>query len=282
MIEYPATQPCGSSSGGSDLTVVIPVWDAYVRWLARSVAMIRRQVPSARVVIIDNASAVPLPLLPFDVEVLRLPMRHSVGASRNLGLWAARTPYVVFIDVDDDLPDGYLERQLQRFRRRPELVAVGVRPTIWHPERAEEQPFAWPPRYTLVLCRVRRLFALVHLLKPHLIIGATMLSTSAVRLAGGFDDRNYREDMNLAQILVFLGPVEILPGPGRRYRQHENSLSRSATASDIHAGYVSGWRLLAAHPHVPRLAKWLLGVARRTQSQSLRAAAASRSTDLPA
>jgi hypothetical protein len=101
-----------------------------------------------------------------------------------------------------------------------------------------------------VLCRVRRLFALVHLLKPHLIIGATMLSTSAVRLAGGFDDRNYREDMNLAQILVFLGPVEILPGPGRRYRQHEDSLSRSATASDIHAGYVSGWRLLAAHPHV--------------------------------
>jgi glycosyltransferase involved in cell wall biosynthesis len=232
--------------------------------------MIRRQVPEARIVVVDNASTVALPAQSsdVDVDVLRLPVRRSVGAARNLGLANARTPYVVFLDVDDEFPSGYLERQLRRFRRRPDLVAVAVRPTIWHPEHGAEQLFAWPPRYTSMLCRARRVFALVHMLKPHLIIGATMLSTSAVRLAGGFDDRDYREDMNLAQILVFLGPVELLSGPGRRYRQHECSLSRSATASDVSAGYASGWRLLAAHTHVPWWAKRLLPVARWAQRVS--------------
>jgi glycosyltransferase involved in cell wall biosynthesis len=264
-----AAQGWGSSAVGRELTVVIPVWDTYVRWLPGCFRMIRRQAPHARIVVVDNASNVPLPAFDLDVEVLRLPTRGSVGAARNVGLASVRTPYVVFLDVDDEFPDGYLDRQLERFRRRPDLVAVAVRPTIWHPEHGLEQPFPWPPCYTPLLCRVRRVFALVHMLKPHLIIGATMLSTSAARLAGGFDDRDYREDMNLAQILVFLGPVEVLPGPGRRYRQHERSLSRSATASDIWAGFASGWRLLAAHPHVPRWAKRLLPVARWVQGRAL-------------
>ncbi|MDQ3849050.1 MAG: glycosyltransferase [Actinomycetota bacterium] len=256
--------------GGEQLTVVIPVWDAYVRWLPGCVGMIRGQAPRARIVVVDNASVVGLPALAPDVGVLRVPARRSVGAARNLGLAHVRTPQVVFVDVDDELPEGYLSRQLDRFRRRPDLVAVGVRPTIWHPERGEEHPFGWPPPYTSWLCRLPRVFALVHLIEPHLIIGATMLCTSAVRLAGGFDDRDYREDMNLAQILPFLGAVEVLSGPGRRYRQHAGSLSATATPAEICAGYASGWRSLAAHPRVPRWVKRLLPIVRRAQGRTLR------------
>jgi len=92
VIKKKAIRRWGSSSGGIELTVVIPVWDAYVRWLPNCVETIRRQVPQARIVVVDNASTVALPALSFDVDVLRVPARRSVGAARNLGLADARTP----------------------------------------------------------------------------------------------------------------------------------------------------------------------------------------------
>jgi hypothetical protein len=69
------------------LTVVIPVYDAYVRWLPGCVASVWRQRDETElgVLVIDNASAQPLPDLPAGVEVARTPRRLSLGAARNFG-----------------------------------------------------------------------------------------------------------------------------------------------------------------------------------------------------
>jgi len=45
------------------VAVVIPVWDSYVSFLAEAVASVREQRVEAEIVVVDNASAEPLPAL---------------------------------------------------------------------------------------------------------------------------------------------------------------------------------------------------------------------------
>src|SRR5260221_8303199 len=88
------------------VSVVIPVWDAYAgAGLVEAVASVRRQNVPVRVIVVDNASAVPLPVL-GDVELVRLEQRRSTGAARNGSLPLLQTEYVVFLDADDRLLDG--------------------------------------------------------------------------------------------------------------------------------------------------------------------------------
>jgi hypothetical protein len=57
------------------LTVVIPVYDDYVRWLDGCVASVwaQRDETALRVLVVDNASSQPLPELPEGVHVERTP-----------------------------------------------------------------------------------------------------------------------------------------------------------------------------------------------------------------
>src|SRR4051794_40052477 len=82
--------------GGSDVqtTVLIPVWDDYVKWLEQAVVSLTAQDVATRIVVVDNASEVNLPVLP-GVAVVTSPRRLTVGAARNLGLGQVTTPYVV-------------------------------------------------------------------------------------------------------------------------------------------------------------------------------------------
>ena len=74
------------SQGAVQTTVVIPVWDAYVReFLTGALRSIRDQDVPAHVVVVDNASRVAVTGLP-DVTLLSSPERLSLGRARNLGL----------------------------------------------------------------------------------------------------------------------------------------------------------------------------------------------------
>ena len=76
------------SQGAVQTTVVIPVWDAYVReFLTGALRSIRDQDVPAHVVVVDNASRVAVTGLP-DVTLLSSPERLSLGRARNLGLSA--------------------------------------------------------------------------------------------------------------------------------------------------------------------------------------------------
>ena len=78
------------------LTVVVPVWDRYVRWLDECVESIlaQRAECDLRVLVLDNASTRPLPEQPPEVAMVRTPERLSVGAARNHALAQVETPLV--------------------------------------------------------------------------------------------------------------------------------------------------------------------------------------------
>jgi glycosyltransferase involved in cell wall biosynthesis len=97
-----------------------------------------------RVLVVDNASAVALAELDGLSEVLRLPTRLSLGATRNAGLAAVRTELVAFADADDVFPAGYFRFLVDRLRARPSLVAVGCRPVALSDASGAEAPFPWP------------------------------------------------------------------------------------------------------------------------------------------
>lgn len=111
------------------LTVVVPVWDRYVRRLDECVESIlaQRAECDLRVLVLDNASTRPLPEQSPDVAMVRTPERLSVGAARNHALGNVDTPLVAFADVDDLFPAGYFAFAVQRLLARDELVAVGLR-----------------------------------------------------------------------------------------------------------------------------------------------------------
>ena len=72
--------------GQEQLTVVVPVWDFYVGPpLAEAVESVRRQSVPARILVVDNASEVPVPALEGAPSV-HLPIRLHAGGARNAGL----------------------------------------------------------------------------------------------------------------------------------------------------------------------------------------------------
>jgi len=258
------------------LTVVVPVWDAYVRWLApcvESIAAQRDEMP-LRVVVIDNASSSALPVLPDGVEVHRCADRLSLGAARNRGLGLVRTSFVAFADADDLFPPGYFAFAVERLERRPEVVAVGMRPVALDDATGEEQPFAWPTDGAIGASRHRRVLALRGLLKePSIVMSGSVFRAEALRRAGGYSDLSYGEDANLALLLPFLGDVELHRAPNRRYRIHPGSIARRpASRATLEETFADARRRLRSHGEVPLWAKALLPAVRRYHERRIRSA----------
>jgi glycosyltransferase involved in cell wall biosynthesis len=258
------------------LTVVVPVWDAYVRWLTACVESIARQreETALRVLVIDNSSSAPLPPLPEGVEVHRGAKRLSLGAARNRGLGLVHTPFVAFADADDLFPQGYFAFAVDRLERRPELVAVGMRPVALDDATGAERPFAWPTDGAIAASGHRRLLALRGLLKePSIVMSGSVFRAEALRRAGGYSDLSYGEDANLALLLPFLGDVELHRAPNRRYRIHPGSIARRpASRATLEEAFADARRRLRTHNAVPIWAKALLPAVRRYHARRIRSA----------
>ena len=215
--------------GMAALTVVVPVWDRYVRWLDECVESIlaQRAECDLRVLVLDNASTRPLPEQPPEVAVVRTPQRLSVGAARNHALARVETPLVAFVDVDDLFPAGYFAFAVERLTARAGLVAVGMRPVALDDGSGDEREFPWPTDGAIAASRHRRRLALRGLLRePSIVMSGSVFRAAALRRAGGYSDLSYGEDANLALLLPFLGDVELHRSPNRRYRIHPGSLAR--------------------------------------------------------
>jgi glycosyltransferase involved in cell wall biosynthesis len=248
-----------------ELTVVVPAWGRYVAWLRESIDSIwaQRDQLNLRVIVIDNASDEPLPALPDGVEVQRLPQRHTLGTARNLGLELVDTELVSFCDADDVFPPGYFSFAVSRFAGRPKLVAVGMRAVAVLPS-GEERPFFWPSDGAIAASRHRRRLAIRNLFRGHSVpMSGSVFRAAALWQAGGYSDLDYSEERNLAMLLPFLGEIEIHPAPGRRYRIHSDTVSRTQRDADtVRAAFADGRRRLRRHPGVPVWAKSLLPLVR--------------------
>lgn len=258
-------------------TVVVPVWDGYVRWLRGcldSIVAQRHEYPF-EVLVVDNASSDTVPEPPAGVRILRLEKRVSVGAARNAALSLIDTEFVAFADADDLFPPGYFRFAFGRLDERPGLVAVGMRPVALDDETGEETPFPWPTDGAIAAARAgrRRLALRGMLVEPSIVMSGSAFRVAALRRAGGYSDGSYGEDANLALLLPFIGEVELHEQPHRRYRIHAGSIARSPVdRTTLEAVYADARRRLVEHPAVPLWAKALMPWMKRYHRRRIAAA----------
>jgi glycosyltransferase involved in cell wall biosynthesis len=216
----------------AQVTVVIPAWDAYAgEGLAAAVASVRSQATRAEVIVVDNASQVPLPAL-GSVEVVRVDRRCSRGAARNAGLGRIRTPYVVFLDADDALLPGALPALVDGIDGHAGRAACVL--SIIEAETGRRHRS--PRRVARVLARVPALFSLANAVWSLLPTqGATIMRVSDVRACGGYGDSDHGEDWVLAASLAFRGRVLFDRRPALCYRRRADSPGTRA---------LGGWVLL--------------------------------------
>lgn len=168
--------------GEDEVTVVVPVKDRP--------AQLRRLLGSLRgldVVVVDDGSEDPEPVAAAAAEVgatcLRQERSGGPASARNAGLAAARTPFVVFVDSDCVVGDGWLSPLLPHFAD-PLVAAVAPRIASLEPGRGD-----WIARYEEV-CSPHDLGERPGYVRPRSRLPFVPGATLAVRRAavgGGFD-----------------------------------------------------------------------------------------------
>jgi hypothetical protein len=210
----PTTPP---ASPACRVTVVIPVWGRYTSVVGDAVTSAQADA-AARILVIDNASEPALAGLE-GAEILRSASRLSRGASRNLGLAATETEYVVFLDADDVLLGGGLTRLVSGLDGHPACSAFVA--SIVEGSGAVHR---LPRSICSGLARVPALLAWINAVWPVMSIqGCAIMRTEAVRNAGGYPDASSGEDWALATTLAFQSPIAFTREPVLRYWLHGQS-----------------------------------------------------------
>lgn len=248
---------------------MIPAWDTYAgEPLVEAVESALAQSLRAEVLVVDNASRVPIPVI-TGARILRTPKRVTVGASRNFGLAEVNTPFVVFLDADDLLLEGALDAMLRAVDSCPEAAAwvLGiVDGTTGRRHRS-------PRRIARVLARRPSLFAIANAgwsLMP--TQGATLLRVDLLRELGGYDDSERGgDDWPLCAAIAFRGKVAFDPFPALMYRPRANSPGGDAFPSDLVRRNARRVRVrLREQSAVPRWVLWILPLMQSTAIRIVR------------
>lgn len=212
------------------VTVVIPAWDAYAGdGLLAAVASVRAQAAQADLIVVDNASRFPLPALD-SAEIVRLERRGSTGAARNVALERVATPYVVFLDADDELLPGALSALIEGLDADAR-VAVYVLSII---DGVTGRRHRSPRRLARALSRFPAWFAFANTIWSLLPTqGAAVMRADDVRACGGYGDSDRGEDWVLAASLAFRGRVEFDARSGLCYRRREDSPGAAAVSGEV-------------------------------------------------
>jgi glycosyltransferase involved in cell wall biosynthesis len=215
---------------GAAVTVVIPVWDDYVRYLGEAVESVRRSAPDVPIVLVDNASTTDVPELE-GCELVRSHQRLTVGAARNLGLEQVATEYVVFLDADDMLLDGALQHLHGRIAADPALSIAAM--SIL--DGATGQRHRTPRPFVSRLAHRPRLFAFANSIWSLLPIqSCAIMRTEQARAVGGYPDAQLGDDWVLGVSLAWRGRVAVSRQLGRYYRLTEGSIAgRSWTPAEL-------------------------------------------------
>lgn len=180
----------GDSVGKAEQTsvsVIIPAWGKY------SGALLQEAVNSAllastrppEVLVVDNASTPPLQV--EGARLARSEERLPLGAARNLGLSHATTDYVMFLDADDVLLPGSIDRMLSEASRternsvRPPLVSASLINPV------SGQPYHWPRPWMWRATTRPRLFQLLESFRPSFPVNGSLIVRSAALQTLGFD-----------------------------------------------------------------------------------------------
>ncbi len=236
-------------------TVIVAVWDEYVSFaLEDALPSLQAQDVPARILVVDTASAVPIPNIE-GVDVVRSERRLPLGGARNFGLEHARTPYVIFWDADDAMLPGTLSLLQEGIERSPDVAAfaAGIIETTGVRHR-------WPRRWVHPLSRLPTLFSFLHCiwsLVPS--TGSTIIRADLLRAGGGFGEEHSGDDWIAGVSLVFRGRIGWSTRPGRVYRVHDASVwarHMSVRHQVVHARRVR--TRIRTDPGIPRWARCAL------------------------
>jgi glycosyltransferase involved in cell wall biosynthesis len=254
------------------VTVVIPVWDEYVHVLGQAVDSVLTQRVAVDLLVIDNASCLPLPALPEDVTVRRLPSRVSAGRARNVGLHLATTELTLFLDADDLMAPGTLPTLLAPMEADPSTVAVCGGVVAVNERTGASLRLDFPSRWTRALSRVPALLALHAAVINRLpTTGCLLVRVAAAQDAGGFGDSDYAEDWQFNLALTFRGRIRFVDHPGRVFRPHGRSLrSRRRTRTDVGAAFARIRERIRTDHRAPVLVRLSLPVLRLMHARTVR------------
>lgn len=212
------------------VSVVIPCFNAE-RTLERALDSVRRQ--SARgqpcgpveTILVDDGSTDGTPAIlaraaAEGARVIRSGARGGASRARNLGIAAARAPFVAFLDADDEWLPGKLALQLAEIRGRPAMTIVSCRsigidtdgtflPDLYPEGRPATGPAAW-----------RSL-----LMENFIHTSSVLARRTAVERVGGFDPAlATAEDQDLWIKLALDGELGYIDQPLLLAHYQPNSL----------------------------------------------------------
>jgi glycosyltransferase involved in cell wall biosynthesis len=232
----------------SEVTVVIP-FHGDATLLDRTLASVAASGDAPDVVVVADGSDVDEDALRAHVPGLRVLRPGRVGRSRarNLGVEAARTPVVAFLDADDVTLPGRWSRQVEALRGTPAAaLAFGRIEAIGPDGRVLEAASAFErERFDALLARGPDYVGL--LADCPIYTSATAVDRDRFLAAGGYDGRiDAYEDLDLYLRLARAhGLVDV---PGEPVAQHRRHGANTASAA-LYEG-----SLLLVDKHLPTAA----------------------------
>ena len=213
------------------VSVIIPVYNQahFIRDAVESV--VTQTFTDWEIIVVDDGSTDDTPLILADLarqipllQVICQPNRGR-SAARNAGIRAAMAPFLVFLDGDDWLCPGKLERQVAYLEKHPEIGVVYSDAMLCDEDGKELVPYSaanlpWHPSGNIV----ESLF-----LRDSVPIHSAMVRRACIERAGLFDERlPQTEDwdfwIRVACHCRFHYQGEVLA----RYRVHDAMTTRNA------------------------------------------------------
>jgi len=233
LVAAGAVHPPPMSVAVASVAVVIPTLDPEPGALQHLVDQVRREIGTeAPVIVVDDASTSTV-TAPRGAVAVRTTQRSGPAGARNLGVAQVDTTYVVFVDDDVDLPEGWLAPLLGHIAD-PAVAAVaprvagpaaGTARTWW--ERAEQvrSPLDLGSEPAPVRPGSRA---------PYVPSAVLMVRRDAFGAVGGFDTAlRFGEDVDL---------VWRLHAAGRAVRYEPCSVVHHRARRTVWAGLVQRYR----------------------------------------
>lgn len=221
--------------GGSEIDVVIPVFNGEV-YIARALQSVQSQtLPVSRIIVADDGStdgtiqAVEA-VMHTDDRVTCLKLAHAgVSAARNAGIAASSAPFIAFLDADDIWLPEKLERQIEAFERGgPE---TGFVHSSYFFINAQDERLT---DHNVVPPKQRGNIFLPLLLEGYVLSGSAssvLVRRDVLDKAGHFDERLFHgEDWDLWIRLAQISKVDFTPEAAVGIRMHDQSAQRRPQA----------------------------------------------------
>ena len=213
------------------LSVVVPHYGASDHTLALVDALLPQLAAAdAELIVVDDASPVPLPELPTGVQVVRRPRNGGFGAAVNSGVAQARGGLVAILNSDLLVPETFLLDFVAA--ARPWLPAL-VAPRVETPGHVGSNAFRFPSASSTFAQRFALIASRRHTTWGKVLIGedpratddgtyvvdwvsgaAMILPTDTFRDVGGFDEgfHMYMEEVDLQRRLRDVGVPSVYVG----------------------------------------------------------------------